>query len=175
MVKIRSRIFGILLCVALLFSIIPAQATASAEIYVSMEEAVAGLLDTIGLDALNDTQSDLSVFSDADQISSQYADVIAIAVTNGILPIVPGEELNPRMSITRLEFALLVGNSMRELPAIKEAPVFADVPAEGVEELNRITAAGLMSVYGNGYFGSGDYLTKEQLGIVLNKIRSLLQ
>lgn len=173
MVKIRSRIFGILLCVALLFSIIPAQATASAEIYVSMEEAVAGLLDTIGLDALNDTQSDLSVFSDADQISSQYADVIAIAVTNGILPIVPGEELNPRMSITRLEFALLVGNSMRELPAIKEAPVFADVPAEGVEELNRITAAGLMSGYGNGYFGSGDYLTKEQLGIVLNKIRSL--
>ena len=173
MVRVRTRLFAFLLCAALLFGFVPAQAAAFGEEYVTREEAVVSLLETIGLDALNDVQSDLSVFSDADQISAEYADKISIAVANGILPVTPGQALNLGMNITRLEFALIVGNSMRELPTIREPVVFADVPAEAAEELNRITSAGLMSGYGNGFFGSGDYLTQEQLDIVLNKIRTL--
>jgi len=173
MVGSRTRILVFLLCAALLFGFLPVQAAASGDEYVTREEAVASLLGTIGLDALNETPVDLSIFPDADQVSQEYADVIAIAVSNGILPVVPGEVLNPGMNITRLEFALIVGNSMRELPQVREPLIFADVPEAVVEELNRITSAGLMSGYGNGYFGSEDYLTKAQLGTVLDNIRAL--
>lgn len=172
--KAKARILGILLCLAMLFSIMPAQAApTAAEEYVTREEAVVSLLDTIGLDALNDTPTDLSVFSDADQISSEYVDEMAVAVANGLLPVAPGEALNPGKNITRLEFALLVSNSMRELPIIRQAPAFTDVPAEAAGELDRVASAGLMSGYGNGCFGSDDCLTKTQLETVLNKIKAL--
>lgn len=171
--KIRARMLGILLCVALLFSIVPAQAASKAEEFVTREEAVVSLLNTIGLAALNDAPSDLSVFSDADQINSENADKIAIAITNGLLPVEPGEALELGVHITRLEFALIVGNSMRELPAIRSPLAFEDVPAEVAGKIDRITSAGLMSGYGNGCFGSDDYLTKGQLEVVLNKIRAL--
>lgn len=173
MLKTRARIFVFLLCVALLMPTVPAQAAASAEEYVTREEAVAGLLNVIGLEYLDDTMSDLSAFPDGEQVSEEYADEIAIAVANGILPVSPGQAINPRMNITRLEFALVVSYSMRELPTVRAPLSFRDVPGEAAEELNRITSAGLMSGYGNGYFGSEDYLTREQLEVVLNRIRGL--
>lgn len=173
MVRTKARIFAFLLCMTMLLTAVPVYAADTAEEYVSREEAVVSLLDTIGLDALDKTHSDLTMYPDADQISEEYADEIAIAVTNGILPVLPGQNLNPQMNITRLDFAIIVSNAMRELPTVRKPIAFQDVSADVAGEIDRITSAGLMSGYGNGYFGSQDYLTRQQLESVLNNIRGL--
>ena len=173
MTKMKTKALGILLCLTLLLSIIPAQAATENAGFVSREQAVVSLLNTVGLGALNEAESDLSAFADANRVSAQYVDEIGIAVTNGILSGTSGKLLNPQVNITRLEFAMVVSHSMRELPAIKAGLTFSDVPASASGDVNRLVKAGLMSGYDNGLFGSDDYLTQEHLLIVLNLIEDL--
>jgi putative endopeptidase len=173
MTKLKARITGLLLCLALLLSFIPAQAAAEKDTYVSREQAVVSLLDAIGLEALNETEADLSVFNDADLISTDYVDELGIAVSNGILSGTTGKRLNPQSNITRLEFAMVLSHAMRELPVIRPSIIFTDVPFVAAGDVSKIVKAGLMSGYGNGLFGSDDYLTQQQLAIILNKIEGL--
>ncbi len=173
MTKLKARITGLLLCLALLLSIIPVQAATDKDAYVSREQAVVSLLDTIGLEALSETEADLSVFNDASLISPDYVDELGIAVSNGILSGTSGKRLNPQSNITRLEFAMVLSHAMRELPAIKPNIYFTDVPFAAAGDVSKIVKAGLMSGYGNGLFGSDDYLTQQQLAIILNKIEGL--
>ena len=173
MTKMRAKVLGVLLCLTLLLSIIPVQAATGNTGFVSREQAVVSLLNTVGLGALNEVESDLSAFTDGDKVSSQYIDEIGIAVTNGILSGTSGKVLNPQLNITRLEFAMIVSHSMRELPAIKASLTFSDVPLVASGDVSRLARAGLMSGYGNGLFGSDDYLTQEQLAVVLNFIKGL--
>ena len=63
-------------------------------------------------------QNDLSAFSDADSITEKYIDEMAIAVTNGII-FGSGTTLDPQRNVTRLEFAMFLSRSIRELPVIK--------------------------------------------------------
>ncbi len=79
----------------------------------------------------------------------------------------------PRQYITRLEFAEIVSNLLRELPSIFPNGNFGDVPAEKTEEINELVRAGLFVGYGSGRFGADDYLTQSQLSAVLSRIKGL--
>jgi len=172
MTGLKRKIVSAFLCFVLIFSVLPVYAAESVQ-YVTREQAVARLLETIGTGALSKTEGDISVFSDADRVSPEFADELGIAVANGIIDGIPGSELNPSENITRLEFAVIISRSIRELPIVKPKLAFSDVPAENAGDVSRLVQAGIINGYGNGNFGSEDFLTKNQLNIILDRIEKL--
>lgn len=173
MTKMKVRILTMLLCLSMVLTLIPAQAATASLDLVSREQAVAELLNTVGLGALNEAQADLSNFSDASSVTAEYVDELGVAVSNGIIVGNPTKALNPKSNITRLEFALIISRSSRELPAYIALQSFTDVPAYAVGDVNRLVKSGIMSGYGNGQFGSGDYLTQGQLEAILGRVKNL--
>ena len=173
MTRMKAKLLAVLLCLTLVLTMIPAQASAETTGLVTREQAVADLINTIGLGALNEMGNDLSAFSDGAQVSTEYADELGIAVTNGIILGNPAKELNPLKPVTRLEFALIISRSARELPAFLVSQAFTDVPVYAIGDVNRLVKAGIMSGYGNGQFGSGDYLTQNQLKTILGRVEAL--
>ena len=172
MFNIKTRVAGIFLCFALFIGVLPVQAASQPQ-YVTREQAVVSLLNTVGYGALNETKSDLSIYPDAKSIDPQDADEISIAITNGILSVKPGDKLDLGKKITRLELATIVNITIRELPDIKVDIPFSDVPAANLRQVEKLVGAGLINGYGNGKLGSNEYLTQAQLTIILNNIKSL--
>lgn len=168
--KLYSRILGLALCLAMLLSVLPVQAATDYPELVSREQAVAYILNTTGLKALNEQQDDLSRFSDSSLVSSEFADDLGIAVTNGIL-LGSNNKLNPNNAITRLEFAMVLSRTLREVPFICDIKDFSDVPAYAKGDVNKLVRSGLMNGYGE-KFGVNDILTHEQLSNVLNRLKN---
>lgn len=170
--RLGTRLMGILLCFTLMFGILPVQADTIDNGLVTREQAVVSILSTVGYGALNETEGNLDAYKDASAITEGYRDEIGIAVTNGIL-VGSGTSLNLHRNVTRLEFAMFLSRSIRELPAIKSNIVFADVPQNALGDVNKLVRAGIISGYGNGIFGSDDYLTQEQLKAILARINDI--
>lgn len=165
MLKTRQRLLGLFLCIVLVLGQVTVFASQGQE-YVTREQAVASILDAVGLGALNETPGDLSTFTDAAEVSPEYENMIGIAVSNGILAGSNGNLL-PKKDITRLEFAMLLSRSLRELPDIYDTQQYHDVPESGSGDVKRLAGAGLMVGYGDGTFGINDYLTVPQLEAIL--------
>ncbi|HEX9063294.1 MAG TPA: hypothetical protein VF941_24240, partial [Clostridia bacterium] len=134
MINIKAKAASIILSLTLLVGIVPVQAASQTE-YVTREEAVVRLLDTVGYGTLNETKGDLSIFSDAKNIDSKDADKLGIAMTNDILIWTSDKKLDLMKNITRLDFATIISHAVRELPVIKMSIPFSDVPAEHLDEV----------------------------------------
>ncbi|NMA66300.1 MAG: M13 family peptidase [Clostridiaceae bacterium] len=171
MIKTKQRVLGLILCLAILFGQVSVMAATETE-YVTREKAVASILEVVGLGALSDTSGDLSIFTDASEISSEYEDMLSIAVSNGII-FGSGNALLPKKYVTRLEFALFISRSIREFPGNYMKLEFSDVPEAFTGDISRLASSGVMVGYGNGLFGAEDYLTHTQLEAVLMRIKSL--
>ncbi|NLP00611.1 MAG: peptidase [Clostridiaceae bacterium] len=170
--RFKIRLLGLFLCLTIAFGMLPVQAETLSDNFVTREQAVVSILSTIGYGTLNETENNLSTFSDAASVTNQYRDEIGVAVTNGIL-VGSGATLDPHRNVTRLEFAMFLSRSIRELPDLIDSQTFYDVPASAAGDVNRLVKAGLFSGYGNGLFGSNDFLTREQLNTVMERVRNL--
>ena len=170
--RLKVRLLGLFLCLTIAFGTLPVQADTRSNNFVTREQAVVSILSTVGYGALNEIESDLGAFKDATTVTNQYIDEIGIAVTNGIL-VGSGTTLDPQRNITRLEFAMLLSRSIRDLPVRIDNQTFNDVPTSAAGDVNRLVKAGLFGGYGNGLFGSDDFLTQEQLSSVLDRVRKL--
>ncbi|HHY63532.1 MAG TPA: M13 family metallopeptidase [Clostridiaceae bacterium] len=172
MKRFASKLTVLLLCFVLVFGALPVHAESENNGFVTREQAVVSILNTVGYGALNETENDLSGFADASAVTEDYRDEIGIAVTNKIL-FGSGTTLDPRRNVTRLEFALFLSRTIRELPVIRDSIAFADVPQYAIGDVSRLVRAGLMAGYGDGKFGSGDYLKQEHLEAILDRVRGL--
>ena len=137
MKKFKARLFGMLLCLAIAFGMLPVQADTISDNFVTREQAVVSILNTVGYGALDQTENNLSTFADAASVTAQYTDEIGIAVTNGIMA-GSGTTLDPQRNVTRLEFAMFLSRSIRELPDLTESQIFSDVPASAAGDVNRL-------------------------------------
>jgi putative endopeptidase len=173
MKRVRFKLLVLFLCLILMFGSVPVWAVSGNTDYVTREQAVVALLNTIGTGALNETESDLNVFIDANEITPESVDELGIAVTNGILAGTAEKALKPKNNITRLEFAMLVSRAIRELPFINESQDFSDISGNAEQDVNKLVRAGLMFGYGNDKFGPDDFLTSEQLKAIINRIANL--
>ncbi|NLB77636.1 MAG: hypothetical protein GX796_01960, partial [Clostridiaceae bacterium] len=172
MSRFKVRLLGIFLCLTITFGTLPVQADTRSNSFVTREQAVVNILITVGYETLNETENNLSAYSDATSVTNQYIDEIGVAVTNGIL-MGSGNTLEPQRNVTRLEFAMFLSRSIRDLPALRESQIFNDVPASALADVSRLVKAGLFSGYGNGHFGSNDFITRGQLDAVMERVRNL--
>lgn len=166
-----KKALSVFLFLVLIFNSVSVYAQSGTD-YVTREEAVVKLLDTIGLKTFNEKVNDLKGFTDTSNVDPQYADKIGIAVTNRIL-VGNNGMLLPKEYMTRMELAMVISRSIRELPIVRQGQVFSDLSQSQAVIVNMLTKAGLMFGYSNGLFGPNDYVTRDQLTAILSRIAGL--
>ncbi len=143
--------------------------------YVSREEAVTSFVRSIGMDITRADTRILARFYDYEKISSAYTREIATAVTSGVITGYEDGSFRPQENITRVEALMILNRILtnRTLPETYEL-FFFDTPLWAQDEISRLTKAGIVKGYGNGYMGAGDFLTREQTTQLANRAARIL-
>ena len=138
------------------------------------EYAVASFVRAAGLTGSQGEGPALSSFADASRITVWYRDDLAAAVSCGLLRGYEDNTLRPGEGIARIEAFALLSRCLPDLTPVTEPLVFTDTPDWAKADIDRLTAAGLVQGYGDGTLGAADQLTVEQVGILLQRMSSLL-
>ena len=163
---------ALLLSLVCLLTVVGGTPVRAAEDTATREYAIAAFIEAIGMETLEGSPDALAAFTDADQIGEQYAEAMAKAVAGGIVIGNGDGTLRPKDMIRRIEALVLLSRCLPELPAAGEALAFTDVPAWAQEEVNRLSAAGIVKGYGDGTLGAEEYLTAEQVSLLTARVRS---
>ena len=140
-----------------------------AETAASREYTIAAFIDAFGLSASPDTDILLS-FSDAEDISAVYASELAKAAEYGIVKGYEDGTLRPQATICRIEALTILSRLLPETEALQEPALFDDVPEWAKNDIDSLSAAGLVEGYGNGMLGAYDALTVEQITILISRL-----
>ena len=100
-----------------------------------------------------------------------YYDYIAYAATNDIMVGKSSTTFAPNDSLARCELAMIL-YKIAGCPEVTYTQVFPDVP-DGEWYSDAVIWAyqnGIVSGYGNGFFGTSDYVTREQTVMMLYKM-----
>ena len=138
------------------------------------EYAVSSFVRALGRDSFLGDGPALSSFADASSVTVWFRDDLAAAVSGGLLRGYEDNTLRPGENISRVEAFVLLSRSLPELTPVTEPIDFADAPAWAKADMDRLSAAGLVQGYGNGWLGASDQLTVEQVGIVMERLSGLL-
>ena len=139
----------------------------------SREYTIAAFVDAAGISLPNGMDA-LSAFTDAETVSTYYAAELAAAVGNDILRGYSDHTLRPQSAISRVEAMVLLSRCLPELKKTTEMVVFADVPAWAKNDVDRLSAAGLVEGYGNGMLGASGNLTVEHVKILTERVSANL-
>ncbi|GIP30349.1 hypothetical protein J23TS9_54790 [Paenibacillus sp. J23TS9] len=103
-------------------------------------------------------------------ISNSYAkDAINELVSRGIIHGNGDGKFNPASGIQRQDFAVILANALQlDLSHPPGTPTFKDVPKENYAyaAVEAAVKAGLFKGMGNGIFGAGQNLTREQMAVI---------
>ena len=149
------------------------QLSGESEMAASREYAAAAFADAAGITAEDPDAGVLEAYSDAAEIHEWFRTELEGAVSSGILRGYPDGTLHPLGTIRRVEAMALLSRCLPELKANREAIAFSDVPAWAQDDIDRLSAAGLVEGYGNDLLGADDPMTVEQVGILLDRCRVL--
>ena len=138
------------------------------------EYAVASLVRAAGRSRFEGEGPSLSSFRDADRVGVWYRDDLAAAVACGVLRGYDDGTLRPGDGITRIEAFALLSRCLPDLEPVTAPLIFSDTPAWARDEIDRLSAAGLVKGYGDGTLGAGDQLTVEQVGILVGRLAGML-
>jgi len=138
------------------------------------EYAVASFVRAMGRENFRGDGPALSSFADASSVTVWFRDDLAAAISCGLLRGYEDNTLRPGEGIARIEAFALLSRCLPELTPVTEPLVFTDTPDWAKADIDRLTAAGLVQGYGDGTLGAADQLTVEQVGILLQRMSSLL-
>ncbi len=138
--------------------------------YVTREEAVASFVRAIGMDTSWTSTRILSQFADSAKIASAYTREIAAAVDAGMVSGYEDGTFRPQRQITRVEALVILNRVLAKRTLPKDIVLFFfDTPPWAEEEINRLSAAGVVQGYGDGYLGASDPLTREQTNLLAER------
>ncbi len=140
----------------------------------SREYAVAAFVDAVGTAGVAPDSAALSGFSDAGEVSAWFAPELEQAAASGVLKGYEDGTMRPQETVSRIEALVLLSRCLPELDRVQEPIEFADVPDWAREDIDRLSAAGLVEGYGEGSLGAYDSLTVEQVGILTSRLSDKL-
>ena len=165
---------ALLLCLALLLTCASAAFAEGGPEYASREYVVSQFVQSVGRGMMGTSDYLLSTFSDWEDIGAEYRDDLSRAVNAGVLRGYSGGTLRPAEPIRRVEALVMFSRILPELEAVREPIAFSDVPGWAREEIDRLSAAGLVEGCGDGTLGSYDLITVEQVGLLTDRSDALL-
>lgn len=167
---LNRRLAALLLSLVSALSVLafPAFADDSA----TREYVIAAFVTAAGVKGSGSTEA-LRAYTDANEISAEYASALAAAVEKGILKGYGDHTLRPRADISRAEAFVMLSRCLPELEKTSPAVEFTDVPAWAKADIDRLSAAGLVLGCGDGTLGASDRLTAGQVGTLTERIMRL--
>ena len=180
--QIPHQLLSLVLCLAILLALFPgltpavyaAETQAAEPAYATREYIVSEFVQSVGRNTMGKSDYILSTFSDADEIDEAYVDDMSRAVNQGILRGYTDHSLHPRDSVRRIEALVMLSRILPDLEPIQDPIPFTDVPAWAKEDIDRLSAAGIVKGYGHDRLGSNDYITVEQVGLLTDRSDALL-
>lgn len=142
-----------------------------AEEYSTREYAINEFI-TASKSNLEKGESDLTVFSDYDSITTDYRYSIAIAVGNSIVKGYDDNTLRPKDTIKRIEALVILSRCLGDEHFDGNIMEFNDVPEWAKSDIDKLSSAGIVQGYGDGRLGSDDLLTVDQISILTERIVS---
>ena len=143
-------------------------------VYATREYVISEFVQSVGRKYLRTSDNALNAFADSDEIDAEYIDDLSRAVSADIVRGYEDHTLRPRDNVRRIEALVILSRVLPELEATREAIEYTDVPAWAQEDIDRLSAAGIVNGYGNGLLGSYDNITVEQVGLLTNRSDALL-
>lgn len=139
--------------------------------FATREQAVACFIKAIGIEKFRTDDDILDKFSDKDKISFSYLEEMSAAVFSGLIGGYEDGTLRPNVRITRIEALVVLNRALSRIELGDWYDIgFSDVPKWAERQIKRLSAAGIVKGYGNGYLGSGDLLTIEQVNTLCERI-----
>lgn len=157
----------LLLCMALNSMSINASGAESG--YASREYVISEFVQSVGRNNFS-KYGDLSQYTDSDEISEDCKTDLALAVGSDILKGYEDNTLKPEENIKRVEALAILSRCLPNLNTNESEMVFEDTPEWAASDISRLTRAGLLKGYGDGTFGADDYLTKEQVAMLTDRV-----
>ena len=168
---------ALLTAVSIVLSLaVPALSAAPAQELASREYVTSEFVQSIGRTNLVASEYMLSTFKDYEDVSEEYAEDMAKAVTNGIVRGYEDKTIRPQENIRRVEAMLMLLRSLDDIWLEETAPSieFSDVPEWAAEEIDQLVRYGLVVGRGDGTLGAFDPITVEEVGILVSRSDELL-
>ncbi len=179
-----KRLCSIILSIVLLFISTPFvsanYATSNSDFiqqdqkYITREEAIAIFVRAIKGDVSHADTAVLRQFTDYSKVSSTYTRELATAVSSGMISGYDDRTLRPQEKINRVEALVILNRILgnRSLPSDVELSFF-DTPLWAEKDILRLTRAGIVQGYGDGYMGAKDFLSREQTTLLAQRAARL--
>lgn len=167
-------IFTLIICVSAPFSYaadITRNDVSVESAYATREETIRLFVEAIDKSGFSRPAADLSMFIDEPEISQRCRGAVALAVGNELVYGYDDSTIRPKAPITRAEACVLLSRALSETEFVPKYDVkFSDVPDWARFDIDRLASAGLVQGYGDGTFGTDDYITVRQVNILVERI-----
>ncbi|MEG2670030.1 MAG: S-layer homology domain-containing protein, partial [Oscillospiraceae bacterium] len=139
--------------------------------YATREQAVLQFVNAIGRDKLTKPGTNLSAFSDYQDIDPKCIDELSLAVGNGLISGYDDRTLRPKDNIYRVEALVLLSRALKSIELVPLCDTtFTDTPEWANYDIQRLASSKIVLGYGDGTFGANDYITTEQIRVLINRI-----
>ena len=132
--------------------------------------AVAAFVDALAPTA-DAAAAQLTDFPDAQDVNASYLAEWELAVRCGLLRGYEDHTLRPLGILTYAEALVLLSRCLPAPEAVGEPVAFTDVPDWAKDDIDRLSAAGLVLAYGDGTLGASDALTVAQVSLLLERVQ----
>lgn len=164
--KILSLIIAVCLCFS---SLVPCVSAEENTQYATREYIISEFVQSVGRNTLEESEAVLDMFSDAEKISAEYREDISRATVGGILKGYEDRTIRPTEPVSRIEAMVMLARCVPELDASGEIIEFTDVPDWAKEDIEYLSKAGLVKGYGDGTMGADDFITVEQVALLVER------
>ena len=137
--------------------------------YATREYIISEFVQSVGRNTLDESEAVLNMFSDSEKISAEYKEDISRAIVGGILKGYEDRTIRPKESVSRIEAMVMLARCVPDLDITGEAIEFSDVPDWAKKEIEYLSKAGLVKGYGDGTMGADDFITIEQVGLLVER------
>lgn len=161
------------LITAIIFIISSLPAAADTEDYASRIYTARQFIYAIGTNNLKGADECTAEFTDWQSVPDDEKEILEIACANGILTGYEDSTIRPYDSILRIEAFVMLSRAIKDLPQTNEPLTFSDTPEWAKDDVDRLSAAGIIKGVEPGLLGAEDYITQEQVLILADRIDSI--
>ena len=168
--KKTQKLLSLFLCLCMCFTVMTPYASAEEGAkYATREYIISEFVQSVGRNQLHESDEILEIFADSENISPEYRDDISRAIVGGILKGYEDRTIRPTEPVSRVEAMVMLARCVPEIDASGEIIEFTDVPDWAKEDIEYLSKAGLVKGYGDGTMGANDFITVEQVGLLVER------
>lgn len=171
-----NRLLSFVLVLCLCFSVFtPCVIADEPTEYATREYIISEFVQSVGRANLEKSSAVLDFFADSEKISAEYKEDVSRAIVGGILKGYDDRTIRPGEPVKRVEAMVMLARCIPALETTNDAIEFTDVPEWAKKDIEYLSKAGIVKGYGDGTMGADDFITEEQVALLVQRNDDLLR